>query len=119
MNKYLDTHRYRYDSSQILISLIIELTHITGPKSQTCNDLLMFLKIFHPSTIPNIDSKNTASAISHKQLPLTIVQYNRSQLMSTYITIDTHQLACLHIPYLHRIRMQCHYAEKGGIEKNT
>ena len=116
MNKHLRPHRNRYNPPQILIPLIIKLTHITWPKSQSRNSMFMLLKILHSSTISYINSKYTSPTIPHKQFPLPIIQYHRSQFMCTYISIHTHQFTRPHIPHLHRLRMQRHYTQQSRIK---
>ena len=66
MNKNFSSHRYRDNSPQILISLIIELACITTPKCKSCNCLLVFLEVFHSCSISDIYCENTTSTISYK-----------------------------------------------------
>jgi len=66
MYKNLSTHRYRNNSPQILISLVIELACIATPKGKPCNCLLVFLEILHSCSISDVYCEDTTSTISYE-----------------------------------------------------
>ena len=74
MDEDLCAHRYRYYSSQILVPFIVEFAHVAGPESETCDGLLVFLEIFHPCAVADVDCEDAASAVPHEKFSFSVVQ---------------------------------------------
>lgn len=67
-------------STKIWISLITKFSTVTWPTGQPCYHWVMFLKLFHLGSIFDINSINTAVAITNKKFSLSIIKNHRSQL---------------------------------------
>lgn len=66
VDEHLSAHGNGNDSSQILVSFIVDVIFIAAPKRKASDCMVVLLEIFHSRAVSYVDCEDLASAVADK-----------------------------------------------------